>query len=399
MDSVRRAGAAHVGRAGRYGLAYSVARAIVTSQVREASFDEPSGFVRVVDLERGEVTWTSTVPESTHRAGDPNPRGGLRGAKGVGVHGDRLVVANTERLFVLDTEWRLVAQLTDRRVAGVHDLLCEAEGIWVTSASADALLRFGWNGDVEDEWTWRREPRLAAALGFDRPLPFRPVLDYRDPAVVHTGVHGIAHVNGVARGSDGLLVSLGRILSPPTVRALRVRAAAARLARRVGLGPAAIARVRARRARRLARGTHVPVQRFPGSSFALVALGEQPRVVLRITGVTVPNHNVLEEDGLFVYNDSNGSRLVGVDRATATECHAAAVPGTPPFARGLAALGNGRFLVGSQRPAAIHTVDLREGRVVGSIALGGRERESVYAIALLPSRFDDPPRRFEWTGR
>jgi hypothetical protein len=163
---------------------HSVARAIVTTVVREAGMYEPSGFVRVVDLERRSVVRCWPMVESRRRALDTNPRGGLRGAKGVGVHGDRLVVANVERLFVFD----------------------------------------------------------------------------------------------------------------------------------------------------------------PG------------------------------------------------------ERHSAPVPGSPAFARGLASLGDGRFLVGSQAPAALHTVDLAGGRVVESLDLGGRERETVYAVALLPSQFDDPPARLDWTG-
>jgi hypothetical protein len=373
-----------------------VARAIVTSLVREAGLDEPSGFVRIVDLDHGTVRTTFAMPESRHRARDPNPRGGLRGAKGIGVYGDRVVLANAERLFVLDTSWRLVAEVTHPWLAGVHDLLCEADGIWVACANADMVLRFSWEGALLEEWTWRREPDLAAAFGFVPPPPFRPQLDYRDPAVAHTGVHAIAHVNGVARGTDGLLVSLGRILSPALVRALRVRAAAARLTARAGIGSAAIRTARRRRARRLAADRRVPVERLAGSSFALVALGEAPRVLLRVDRVAVPNHNVHEEDGLLVYNDSNRGCLVGVDRETAQERHEVTVPGDPAFARGLASLGGGRFLVGSQAPLAIHTIDLLTGRVVASLPLGGKRRECVYAIALLPDRFADPPTPFDW---
>jgi hypothetical protein len=374
-------------------------RAVVTSLVREAGLDEPSGFVRVVDLERGTVPATFPMPESRHRARDPNPRGGLRGAKGIGIDGGRLVLANVERLFVLDTQWRLQAEITHPWLAGIHDVLCEGDGIWVTCASCDLLVRVGWDGAVVEEWTWRRDRALAESIGFAVPPPFEPALDYRDPAVVHAGVYGIAHLNGVARGREGLIVSLGRILSPAAVRALRPRAALGRAISRVGAGRAAIGAVRRRRAARLARSEYVPVERFPGSSSAVVSLAGIPRVIHRRTGVSVPNHNVLEEDGLLVYNDSNSSRVVAVDRATGRERHAAAVPGSPPFARGLASLGAGHVLVGSQAPAAVHTIDLPTGRLLASIDLNGRPRESVYGIALLPDRFDDPPPRLDWGAR
>jgi hypothetical protein len=376
-----------------------VARAVVTSLVREAGLEEPSGFVRVVDLERGAVLTTMPMPESRHRARDPNPRGGLRGAKGIGIDGHRLVLANVERLFVLDTRWRLQAEITHPWLAGIHDVLCEAEGIWVTCASCDLLVRVSWDGAVLESWTWRRDLRLAESIGFAVPPPFEPALDYRDPTVAHAGVHGIVHLNGVARGRDGLIVSFGRILSPATVRALRPRAALARAISRAGAGRAAIGAVRRHRATRLARREHVPVERFPGSSFALVALAPDARMILRTTGVSVPNHNVIEQDGLLVYNDSNSGRLVAVDRASGRVRHAAPVPGSPAFARGLASLGDGRWLVGSQAPAAVHTIDLATGRVVASIDLHGRPRETVYAVALLPADFDDPPARLDWGER
>jgi hypothetical protein len=375
-----------------------VARAIVTSLVREAGLYEPSGFVRVVDLERRAVVRCWLMRESRRRALDPNPRGGLRGAKGVGVHGDRLVVANVEQVFVLDSRWGLRADVTHPWLSGIHDLSCGPDGILVTSANCDLLVRVGWDGAVADEWTWRRDPVLAAELGFPSPPAFEPELDYRDPVVMHTGLHDLVHLNGVARGRDGVLVSLGRILAAPAVQRRRARAAAARLVARTPAGPAAVGAVRRRRARRIADDARWPVDRLPGSSSALVALGAQARVVLRRTDLTVPNHNVHEEDGLLVYNDSNAARVVAVDRDSGRERHSAPVPGSPAFARGLASLGDGRFLVGSQAPAALHTVDLAGGRVVESLELGGQERETVYAVALLPSRFDDPPARLEWTG-
>jgi hypothetical protein len=375
-----------------------VARAIVTSVVREAGLYERSGFVRVVDLEQRAVLACWTMPESRRRALDPNPRGGLRGAKGVGVHGERLVVANVERVFVLDSGWRPRAEVTHPWLSGIHDLSCGPDGILVTSANCDLLLRVGWDGSVDEEWTWRRDRELAAELGLPSPPAFEPELDYRDPVVLHTGLHNLVHLNGVARGRDGVLVTLGRILAPPAVRRRRARAAAARLVARTPAGRAAVAALRRRRRRRLTVDARWPVERMPGSSFALVALGARPRVLLRRTNLTVPNHNVHEEDGLLVYNDSNASRVVAVDRDSGRERHAAPVPGSPAFARGLASLGDGRFLVGSQAPAALHTIDLAGGRVLESLDLGGHERETVYAVSLLPPWFDDPPAQVDWTG-
>ena len=226
-----------------------MARAIVTSVVREADTRERSGFVRVVDLDRRSVVRCWPIAESRRRALDPNPRGGLRGAKGVGTHGDRLVVANVEQVFVFDRGWRLLAAVTHPWLSGIHDLDCGPDGVLVTSANCDLLVRVGWDGAVADEWTWRRDRALAAALGFRSPPAFEPELDYRDPVVLHTGVHDVVHLNGVARGRDGVVVSLGRVLAARAVQSRRVRARAARLVART---PAAAPAVRASAAAALA---------------------------------------------------------------------------------------------------------------------------------------------------
>ena len=58
-------------------------RIAVTSAVRHAGAADFSGYVRMVDLGSGEVALKAPIPESGRRADDPNPRGGVRGAKGI----------------------------------------------------------------------------------------------------------------------------------------------------------------------------------------------------------------------------------------------------------------------------------------------------------------------------
>ena len=54
-------------------MSESVRRVVVTSNVRFAPPGQTGGFVRVLDLERGEVTFASAVPESIYREVDPLP--------------------------------------------------------------------------------------------------------------------------------------------------------------------------------------------------------------------------------------------------------------------------------------------------------------------------------------
>ena len=192
-------------------------------------------------------------------------------------------------------------------------------------------------------------------------------------------------------------MSFGRIISAGLVRRQRLKAAALRAGRRLGRGLAtgsaqAVAR---RRSRRIAAQLW-PVERFRDSAAAVLRIEAQPpwrpRVLLHSSaGEGVPNHNLARDGDLLVFNDTNAGCLVGRDLVTG-QTIAVPIPGDPPFARGLAMLSPGVFLVGSQRPAAVHAVDLRERRLLWSLQIDGDELETVYALAIVPDDFDDAPR-------
>jgi hypothetical protein len=327
-------------------------RVVVTSNVRLTPPGEPSAFLRVVDLDSGSVLLTTRVPESSFRAQDPNPRGGQRGGRGVSAHGGRLVVANAERLFVLDTSWRLVDELTHPLAGDIHDVLAEERGIWVASTACDALILLGWNGEAKDVWTYREDRGLVRKLGLPRRgLPrFEPGIDYRDPRN-RRDEDDLAHLSSVVREGDSLLVMLGQIKG---------------------------------RTERDWQDSWSAVVEITGSR-------KKASVLCRRNGLVVPNHNAALSHGLAVFNDSNANRLVAVDPETNEERCSVAIPGEPPYARGLARIGPDRWLVGSQRPLAVYDVDLKAGEVVSTYVFEAPEDESVYAICLLPGEFGSPP--------
>jgi hypothetical protein len=361
----------------------------VTSVVRHAGPEETSAFLRIVDFGEGRVLATAAVPESAHRADDPNPRGGLRGARGASFHGDRFVVANSNRLFVMDQDWRLVRELSHPLMSAVHDVLADEDGIWITSSNLDLLMKLSWDGELLDTWTWRHDPKLVRTLGFRGVPTLDETRDYRDPRTLRSGVHNIVHLNAVTRGDEGLIVSFGRIIPPGTVRR---RSVGARLRRVAGafrsLDPPA------------APGTRGEVSQVAGSSSAILLLshggdrrlrdGARAELLFQSGPIRVPNHNALQIGDLLVYNDSNVNSLVAFDRRAREVAREVALPGDDGFARGLLHLGDGRFLVGSQSPAAVHVADLGAGKVVSSIDLGGQPHETVYAVARVPEGFADP---------
>ena len=268
-------------------------RAVVTSNVRFAAPPQPSGFLRVVDLETGEVLLTTPMAESLFRAHDPNPRGGQRGGRGLSVHDGRLVVANAERIFVLDTSWRLVDELSHPLTADIHDVLAEERGIWVTSTACDALVLLGWDGTLKDVWTYRDHRRLARQLGVPRPRleRFQRDFDYRDPRYRVDGFNSV-HLNSVARDGDDLLVMLGRIEG-------------------------------------------LTEETWANRSSVVVRISSTGKgtALWRRDGLVVPNHNVARDGDLILLNDTNGHRLVAYDPAKREERLSVEIPGSPPCAR------------------------------------------------------------------
>jgi hypothetical protein len=328
-------------------------RVVVTSAIRYIVPTEISGYFRILDLERGRVTFLTPVPESTWRGTDPNPRGGTRGARGVSVYQGRLVIANAERLFVLDTSWRLAAEFSDRLMADVHDVLGEERGIWVAATGCDTLLLVRWDGRLEQAWSFRKNRKLLKELGFRKLSlpPIDPEIDFRDPEARRTGFERL-HLNSLGRGSAGLVVSLGRVateLEPPEL-------------------------------------SSVLVEVTDG------ARGASPRVSVlhRQAGIRAPNHNVAVDGDLLIYNDSNRHCLVAYDMRSGSERCAVPVPGEPSFARGLARISPSLWLVGSQAPLAVYAVDVDRAEVVGSFPLGGIQDETVYGICVLPDEFGEP---------
>jgi hypothetical protein len=238
-------------------------------------------------------------------------------------------------------------------MADVHDVLADERGIWLAATGIDRLLLLGWDGTLLHDWTFRKDGKLLRALGFRRgSLPAaEPMTDLRDPRQRTAGYDRL-HLNSLGRSSKGILLSFGRV-RPSEADDAEFSSA-------------------------LLRATD------DGADAPAV------EVLHRQTAVKLPSHNVEEDGDLLVYNDSSRHRLVAWDTARrAVRCEVP-IPGEPPYARGLARIGEDLWLVGSQAPLSVHAVDLRRAEVVASYSLAGIQAEVVFAICPLPERFADP---------
>jgi len=368
-------------------------RALVTTVVRYADLEQDSGFIYIIDLSSKEILLQTPMPESIYRTKEANPRGGLRGARGAAVWQDRLVVANTERLLFFDPNWNLYQEFTHPWLGGIHDISADKEGVWVCCTNADLLVKVSWQGEIVADWEWRLDAKLQKALGLPPVPPIDRSLDYRNPETMRTGLRNTIHLNGVAADLDGrLLLSFGRVLSPPRLRQAQVAGWLGKIAQRLGISP--------RQSGQKQLGNQ-PVGQIQGASAAIVRLGQegQAELLIHLKDKKVPNHNILQVGQRLLYNDSNDSQLMALSVYDHNPCYQSIdIPGSPPFARGLASLSDRNFLVGSQAPAAVHCVDLETQSITDTIPLSDRPTESVYAICLLPDTFSSPPTTFLFTG-
>ena len=147
----------------------------------------------------------SRSPKSPWRTVDPlTPCSGTRGAKGVSAAATGSSSA-TRTPSSSSTTGSAPLDVRRTLAGAIHDVLAEEAGIWVTCTNADLLARFTWDG-VAETWSWRDDAPSCASSASTR-SGARPVARLPRPRVLQSGVTNIGHVNGVARGSDGLLVT------------------------------------------------------------------------------------------------------------------------------------------------------------------------------------------------
>lgn len=306
---------------------------LVTSIVRGAGLDEPSGLLFTVDLDEGRVTGSCAMPDPPMREHDGNPRGGMRGAKGIAVVGDRIFIANYSSIHEFDRSWRLKSVISDPGCASIHDICHHDDRLWVTSAINDRLFEFSMDGRAKSVTDCR-----PVGLPVEAHADPSDDTDYRDPRTHDAAMHDKTHLNSVGFLPDGdMLLSLGRMRESPR------------------------------------EPTQSAVMRVDSD-------GEQSFAVT-ITGTDHPSHSicVLEEDHV-AYLDTNAGDLLHFKSSDADEC--ARIHVADEFLRGLLRLSPERLVVGGD--AALSVVDLASGQVEKRIALCDDPRVSVYAIAELP---------------
>ncbi|MCC6488389.1 MAG: hypothetical protein IT364_12905 [Candidatus Hydrogenedentes bacterium] len=319
-----------------------MARLLVSSIVREASPLEISGYLYTVDVDECAVRERTPFIEAPLRDLDPNPRGGMRGARGIAVDGDDVYVANFSAVYRFDTQWRCQGVISHPGCADIHEIAFHDGSLWVTSTRNDTLMRFDREGKLRARIKLRDTVRLSDGLPDSIPHPVDGI-DIRDPRTHEKAQYDFLHVNSLAFApDDSLVVSLGQMATAegPQSRLVRLH---------------------------------------PNGGSELTS---------ELKGATVPRHNALHlQDGSLLFSDTPRGELVCLDSEAGTELDRISIGAG--YLRGLAQLEDGRIAVGAQQRIAL--VDARTKEPPQFIRLSHDPRESVHSIAVLPLEFAGLP--------
>ncbi len=373
-------------------------RLLVTTTRRHTPYTEPSGFVYLIDHEKNQVIQRSFIDEPAFREMDTNPRGGMRGSRGISLRDDQIAIANAAVIYRYDPQWNLLGIISHPSMVAIHDILFVDDTLWVTSARNDLLFQFSLDGTLLKHYYLRDPSPATEALKWHPPQLLNAeqiiqgAVEFRDPRTHDEETYDWAHVNSVCALPNGnILVSLGLVLGVKFATLLRIKS---RLVKAGSWSKVLEVNRRVRSLLRMKPAMHsdLVVQPARGQS-AVVCISPdgRHRLVLKLGGTTVPSHSLLTlHNGTNIYLNTTTGEVVhflGWDGKVLSNTKV-----TDGFLRGAAQLDDHTLVLGSKQE--LITFDLNTLKVKSAYRITDEMHESVYDIKVLPSHYLTPPASF-----
>jgi hypothetical protein len=378
---------------------------LVTTIRRHTPFTEPSGYIYLVDLEKQQVLQRSLMIEPAFREVDTNPRGGMRGSRGIAVREDQIAIANASMIFRYDPQWNLLGMITHPAMAAIHDIAFQGNTLWATAARTDLVFQFDFSGKLLQYFYMRNPCSALRALYWQPPILLNTEhllqgkIDFRDPRTHREETYDRAHVNSICFAGAGgsasnseVLVSMGLVIGAKFASLMRVKSW---LLKR-GIWPRLLAVNRwARDLLGMKKNVHsdLVVQPAKGLS-AVVRLSPtgDHRLVLALENVTVPSHSLLVlKDQTMIFLNTTAGEMIHFEPEDGQILSTTKV--TNGFLRGVIQIDESRLLMGSK--TELITFDLRSLSVESKMAITQDINEAVYDIKILPAHYAYPPQSFE----
>ncbi len=369
-------------------------RLVVTTNHREAPLHAASGWLYIIDLDTQKILRVTEGVEPPNRAIDHNPRGGMRGMRGMSINKGELAVAGYAAILFFDQHWNLLRSFTHPSVSAIHEILYADDGLWVTSTSNDILAKFDLSGNLQEFHYLRAQRDLMTEL--DGPLRqlFQPKdiaggkTDFRNRSYFKADLYDRVHLNGITSSRDGrLFFSLGLIVGDSFELLMNVKTFMRRI--RIWNGFVSFNRlIRNILGLRKKMLSELVIQPMQGKS-AIVSLSPQGqwRVHLHFPIPHNPSHSVrILEDGTGLYLATSKGSLIHFDENGNI---LTSVKITENFLRGMLVLPNQQVVLGAGNTLII--LDLHTKKITAEIELSKDPLNTVFDLQVLPPDFDLPP--------
>lgn len=137
-------------------------RLVATTVVRESiRGKQRTGYIYDVDWDRETIARRLPVPEPSFPESDDNPRGGVRGGRGVAVTRHGIVVANYDTLYLYDDDWNVVSSFSHPLFVGLHEVDWDGQHLWAAATGLDLVVKVDLAGSAEAAWDPHGSPALA----------------------------------------------------------------------------------------------------------------------------------------------------------------------------------------------------------------------------------------------
>jgi len=374
-------------------------RILIATSSRHTPVDKPSGHFITYDLETRKILRTSEMIEPPYRVENPNPRGGLRGSKGISIKNGMIAISNASTIFIYDENWKPLHCIYHPSCAGVHDIVLDGQSIWVTSARNDILCQLDFESNLLKYFDTRKLAKLLELKDFtpaaylsDKQIQ-NGEIDFRDPRSHDEVFADSTHTNGLSINQEGeILLSLGLLKKQNHQRLLYLKNWLIRL--HVWEKFEALNKfIRTNFIKMENRHSgELVIQPAKGISsiFKLKPSGEINKVLV-LNGATAPSHSVRYlKDGSAIWLKTTTGELFHFDPVNG-QIHSFTQLGEK-FLRGAYQLGDGTLLLGDNN-RIIH-FDLAKKEVIFSDYVSDDKMEAIFDIHILPDNIPLPPESF-----
>jgi hypothetical protein len=376
---------------------------LISTVRRHIPVTEPSGYLYSFDYESQCILQRTNIIEPPYRELDNNPRGGLRGCRGISINNEQVAIANASYIYRFSPNWSSRGVVSHPACTAIHDILLMENGIWVTSARNDLCAWLDFAGNMQDFIYLREHAGALNGLGWKPPLAMNSgaipnsKIDFRDPRTNDDEKYNRAHVNSICYLANGdKLISMGLVLNEKFAFLLKLK----KWLYHAGYWKSILSinrKIRGTLKLQKAMHSELIVSPSQGKSAVMrVAQNGDISLCLSLDRITTPSHSLLPlANDLVVYLNTTRGEVIQFNPNSGEIISSTKV--TDGFLRGATILPDGNLILGSKGELIVF--NLKNLKKLASIALTHDPNESVYDIKVLPDHFSLPPQSLEEKAR